>query len=945
MLRQSSIDRRQAASYYTPASLTRLLVEEVLRERLKDLGPEDAEEILRLSICEPAMGGGAFLMEAVDQLAHRYLDLTQQRTGTALDPQAYRDEHGRVKQALARGNVYGVDLNPTAVRQGRIALGLDSDSTEGLRLCVGNSLIGARRAVWSADQLAAGRHAERGGDVPQLLRPSESRKDDQVYHFLVWDTDMLPVVQSRQARALWPDEYRRAAAWLRNQVRPAWTSEELREAFAICAQIDRLWKQGGREPLKRLMDAWCAFWFWPLEHAGELPDRMTWLAAARRLLLVDPSDVSSPWLATAEQLAAEESFFHWELAFSGVLGPASAHDGFDLVVGNPPWWKVFQPDQMDDAGQVRRLMGTTAVLKSRRLYPELAGIQTNLYKNFILLAWQLLGEQGVGGLLHQENAFDDPQGGVFRAAYYARLLAHLQFKNERMLFADVGHPEAFSINIFRGRAAEPCFASLSNLFDPATVAACRNPESHAGPVPSVRTEDGDWETRGHGHRMITITRHELALFARLFEDRSTPILQTRLPQVHSREILSVLDVLDGAERRLGDMPDAFRGTVLFDEAYAPRDGLITRQDTPSFQPREPAEWIVSGPHFAVGTPLAKTARSRCTEKNHYDPIDLTEILADYLPRAVFRPGDARGDRQAFEAAIGRWQQGELPLLGGYRHAHRRRGNPGVERTLLSCILPPGCTHIDSVYSIAFTDVHRLLAYSGASLSIVFDFLVRLTGKTDLRADVSCMLPLVGGPWTAPLVHRALRLNCLTSHYSPLWVEAAGESIGQDAWTSEDPRLSHVYELPWNKLDPHRWAWKTPLRSDFARRQALLEIDVLVALALGLSLDELLTIYRVQFGVMRAYEMVDEYDALGRHLPNTLRRNPGAKELLRARRGSSRDAPLHVSWPADGGKEVVCKTFHPPIIGVAREADYAQAYAQFRQRFGVNAHSPFRRKPR
>lgn len=67
-------DRQKSASYYTPQSLTRCLVKYALKELLKD---KTADDILGLRVCEPAMGSAAFLNEAVNQLAEKYLELKQ----------------------------------------------------------------------------------------------------------------------------------------------------------------------------------------------------------------------------------------------------------------------------------------------------------------------------------------------------------------------------------------------------------------------------------------------------------------------------------------------------------------------------------------------------------------------------------------------------------------------------------------------------------------------------------------------------------------------------------------------------------------------------------------------------------------------------------------------------------------------------------------------------
>src|SRR5262249_31016338 len=98
IFRLAGRDREKSASYYTPECLTQCVVKYALKELLKE---KKADDILKLTVCEPAMGSGAFLNEAINQLADAYLERKQQETGEKIPPADYPVERQKVKAYLA----------------------------------------------------------------------------------------------------------------------------------------------------------------------------------------------------------------------------------------------------------------------------------------------------------------------------------------------------------------------------------------------------------------------------------------------------------------------------------------------------------------------------------------------------------------------------------------------------------------------------------------------------------------------------------------------------------------------------------------------------------------------------------------------------------------------------------------------------------------------------
>ena len=730
------------------------------------------------------------------------------------------------------------------------------------------------------------------------------------------------------------------------------------------------------------------------EHNADLAKRIT---SETGLLDLENLFKLFPRLKFVDEFARESRFLHWDLQFSdlfyGTRANGHARRGFDLVVGNPPWIKV-RWDERGVIGDFDPLVDlrnfTAAKLRSERShalkvrsglrkaylreyssseaaqnylnavqnYPLLKGVQTNLYKCFLPQAWNVVQDRGAAGFLHPEGVYDDPKGAALRAAIYSRLRAHFQFQNERKLFEEVDHHTRFSVNVFGPRREEPGFAHVANLYAPMTVDSCYD-HSGDGPVPGIKTGSGEWETAGHNRRIVWVGSQELSTFSRFLGAEDKSRWEARLPALHAVELLTLVRKFAAQPRRLRDLRGEYMCSAMLHETGAQRDGTIRRETR---FPTGAAEWIVSGPHFFVGNPLSKTPRRKCRLNSDYDCIDLTVIPDDYLPRTNYVPACQPSEyMERIPDVPWKGEDGSRitrKITRYYRHVNREMIGPASERTLSTAIVPTSSSSIFTCIGTAFRNDRTLMDYHAMSLSVPLDALVKIAGATHAQPNLigSFPMPKIHSQTRMALHLRAAVLNCLTTHYRTLWMRIWNDAYVADRWTRVDPRLRKSF---FRLLEP-TWSRTSALRTDYERRQALVEIDVLASMALGLTLEELLTVYRVQFPVMRYYEADTWYDANGRIVFTVSKGLPGVGLPRKARKQDTEyglitperhESGLSLGWEDIRGiregivtRRILDDTlpngpferiieYHAPFDRCDREEDYRAAWDEFSRRFG------------
>ena len=741
---------------------------------------------------------------------------------------------------------------------------------------------------------------------------------------------------------------------------------------------------GAYARLKFAMDYWCALWFWPIEKADELPSRseffqdmdfilhgvmQTKAEEEGQLSLWDddtPNDEGVslkntevdiaqlcdmfPRLAIARDIAETNKFMHWELEFADVFADKG---GFDLIIGNPPWllvqWKdadilcEFNPsisikslskhemsvnrDDMLKRNDVRRdyiadyinTAGSQCFLGAYQNYNVLTGGSINLYKNFLPQSWMFAKNDGTMAFIHQDNIFDDAKAGAFRELVYKKLRAHYHFVNEKRLFAEVDHHTVFSLNVYSNKPSFG-FDYIANLFLPDTIEQCYSEEPNT--LYGMKNDEGEWNTLGNKQRLLHISEKELSLFAKLFDDCDDPFT-ARLALIHAQPILDSLQAFSSVKQ----IPIEMYSTLLWTETSAQDNGLIEKS---IHFPESTRDCILLGANVFNMSPLFKSARSNATKNSDYDLVDLSVLPESFLQRCTYRL-KASWNEYCNNLPKLPWEEtyGEQ-----YRIFSRKMVDPSGERTLISCIVPPGVTHTDGIRGIAIKDERFLCLFAGLMSSIPYDFFVKTLHKENFTADTLNALPKINSIYDNEIVVRTLMLNALTSNYKNLWENVYDASFNNITWSKSDDRLdNHCFSSLTETWNP-----TAAITSDYSRRQAMLEIDVLTAMALGMTLEQLIDAYRITFSVMRKYENDTWYDLNGRIAFSA--KNMGELTFKRPEWESEvKDAPAGKKFQRTitddtmpGGPIERTIEYVAPFDKCDREQDYETAWKFFEEKY-------------
>jgi hypothetical protein len=387
------MERKGTGSYYTDPELINELiknnVEPIVETRVdKNASTETQEQqLLNITVCDPACGSGAFLIAANNYLAKRLAEIRSD----SLYPNEQIIRQSR--RSVVQHCLYGVDKNPMAVELAKVSLWINSAvenkplSFLDHRIKHGNSLIGTTPELISegvpdgAFETSQGRDCHPGTELRRIVRNESKKLQTELNWFDSEQSEYISISEKLEDI----DET---------------DIQKINEKEKIYKQI-RENKDFRREKLAH--DVWTAAFYWPIEeyqakiensnlneeeyikkNEDEFPTPKS-IEKIRRNLpsIIDSSKSDSQGIQSlkikAEEIAEEEDFFHWYLEFPKIF---FKQGGFDCLLGNPPWDKIEIEEREFFAVSAPEVASKDTKSKRRELISELKDTDPDLYEKY-----------------------------------------------------------------------------------------------------------------------------------------------------------------------------------------------------------------------------------------------------------------------------------------------------------------------------------------------------------------------------------------------------------------------------------------------------------------------------------------------------------------------------------------------------------------------------------
>jgi N-6 DNA Methylase len=348
---QPTDERRRTGSHYTPRSLTEPIVRYALEPAFGRLGLDaKPEQILDLKVCDPAMGSGAFLVEACRALAAKLVVAWARWPEKKPVIPADEDEELHARRLVAQRCLYGVDKNPLATDLAKLSLWLATLARDheftflDHALKSGDSLVGLTEA-----QIAA-------------VHWDTSKPGLPLFRQLVKER-IVEAMKGRAEIQAAPDDTERAIQEARHRALEARVRDIRLMGDAVIAAFFSADKPKARETKRTEVESWLV---------GSLEAAWDKLAAMA---------------ASLKQGAHPLTPFHWEIEFPEVF--ARKNSGFDAIVGNPPF-----------AGKNTIISGNRSGFLDwlQAMHSDAHG-NSDLVAHFFRRAFNLIRQSGVLGLI------------------------------------------------------------------------------------------------------------------------------------------------------------------------------------------------------------------------------------------------------------------------------------------------------------------------------------------------------------------------------------------------------------------------------------------------------------------------------------------------------------------------------------------------------------------